>query len=169
MKLLETDRLILRYLTEDDAEFFMALANTPSWLKYIGDRNIKTIEASKKYIRDGSIKSYEERGFGFYMVELKKNNECLGVCGLIKRDTLEDVDIGFAFMPEYEGKGYGYESASAVLHYAKNNLKMSRIIAITVPENERSIVLIKKIGLTYDKMVIPFDDKKELMQFEVTF
>ena len=147
----------------------MALANTPSWLKYIGDRNIKTIEASKKYIRDGSIKSYEERGFGFYMVELKENNECLGVCGLIKRDALEDVDIGFAFMPEYEGKGYGYESASAVLQYAKNNLKMSRIIAITVPENERSIVLIKKIGLTYDKMVIPFDDKKELMQFEVKF
>ena len=169
MTLLETDRLILRYLTEEDAEFFMALANTPSWLKYIGDRNIKTIEASKKYIRDGSIKSYEERGFGFYMVELKENNECLGVCGLIKRDALEDVDIGFAFMPEYEGKGYGYESASAVLQYAKNNLKMSRIIAITVPENERSIVLIKKIGLTYDKMVIPFDDKKELMQFEVKF
>ena len=169
MKILETERLVLRQLTEADAAFFMKLANTPSWLKYIGDRNIKSIEASKKYLRDGSIKSYKERGFGFYMVELQENNDLLGVCGLIKRDTLEDVDIGFAFMPEAEGKGFGYESAYSVLNYAKNKLKINRIIAITVPENERSIGLIKKIGLTYEKMVKLEDDGEDLMQFGINY
>ena len=169
MKVMETERLILRHLTEDDAEFFMGLANTPGWLKYIGDRNIHSVAAAKKYLRDGSIKSYEERGFGFYMVELKGDGKQLGVSGLIKRDTLDDVDIGFAFMPEAEGKGYAFESASEVLKYAKNKLKMKRIIAITDPENRRSISLIEKIGLKYEKRVIPFEDDKELLLYGINF
>lgn len=169
MKVMETERLILRYLTEDDADFFMRLANTPAWLKYIGDRNIHNIEASAKYMRDGSIKSYKEKGFGFYMVELKETGEPLGVSGLIKRETLDDVDIGFAFMPEAEGKGYGFESANAVMDFARNNLKLKRIIAITDQENKRSIKLLEKLGLVYEQMVIPFEDGKELMLFGTNF
>ncbi|MBL7962195.1 GNAT family N-acetyltransferase, partial [bacterium] len=113
-QILETSRLTIRELNSDDAEFILKLVNTPTWLKFIGDRGVKNLDDAKKYIENGPVKSYADNGFGLYLMELKIGKAPIGMCGLIKRDFLPDPDIGFALMPEFEGKGYGYESASAV-------------------------------------------------------
>lgn len=159
----ETERLILRKFTLQDAPFVLKLVNTPTWLRFIGDRNVHSIEDAERYLLNGSLKSYREHGFGFYAVINKANLDCLGMCGLVKRDSLEDVDIGFAFLPDSAGKGYGFEAATATMNLAKNTLKLKRIIAIVDPENEISIGLIKKIGLTYEKMIQLSPDDIELM------
>lgn len=162
---IETERLILRKFTLEDAPFLLELVNTPAWLQFIGDRNVHTVEESENYLRNGNLKSYAEYGFGFYLVAIKETNEAIGMCGLVKRDSLEDVDIGFAFMPDSIGKGYGYEAASATLDYALNVLKLGRIVAIVDPQNASSIALIKKIGLKYEKMVQISTNDIELMLF----
>ncbi len=115
------------------------------------------------------MKSYQQNGFGLFLVKLKENNEPVGICGLIKRDGLEQVDIGFAFLPQHMGKGYGYESASAVMAYAGNVLKLATVVAITVKENEDSIKLLKKIGMTFKKTLTLPGDNEELMLFEIEF
>lgn len=162
---IETERLILRKFTLEDAPFLLELVNTPVWLQFIGDRNVHTVEEAENYLRNGNLKSYAEHGFGFYLVVTKESNEAIGMCGLVKRDSLEDIDIGFAFMPNSIGKGYGYEAASATLDYALNVLKLGRIVAIVDPQNASSIALIKKIGLKYEKMVQISTNDIELMLF----
>ena len=147
--LLETERLTLRMLTLDDAIFIQDLVNSPGWLKYIGERNVKTEEQAKNYLANGPIKSYRENGFGLWMVELKENNTPIGMCGLLRRDFLDYPDIGFALMPAYYGKGYAYEAAKATLSYAVNQLGLTKVCAITLPENTHSIKLLKKIGMNY--------------------
>lgn len=141
---IETQRLILRKFTLEDAPFLLELVNTPAWLQFIGDRNVHTVEEAENYLRNGNLKSYAEHGFGFYLVVTKESNEAIGMCGMVKRDSLEDIDIGFAFLPNSIGKGYGYEAASATLNYAQNVLKLGKIIAIVDPQNTSSIALIKK-------------------------
>ena len=162
---IETERLILRKFTLEDAPFVLELVNTSAWLQFIGDRNVYTVEESENYLRNGNLKSYAEHGFGFYLVATKESNEAIGMCGLVKRDSLEDIDIGFAFLPNSIGKGYGYEAASATLDYALNVLKLGRIVAIVDPQNASSIALIKKIGLKYEKMVQISTNDIELMLF----
>lgn len=162
---IETERLILRKFTLEDAPFLLELVNTPAWLQFIGDRNVHTVEEAENYLRNGNLKSYTEHGFGFYLVAIKESNEAIGMCGLVKRDSLEDIDIGFAFLPNSIGKGYGYEAASATLDYALNVLKLGRIVAIVDPQNASSIALIKKIGLKYEKMVQISTNDIELMLF----
>ncbi|MFD2822330.1 GNAT family N-acetyltransferase [Lacinutrix iliipiscaria] len=162
----ETHRLIISKFTLYDAAFFLELVNTPHWIKYIGDRNIKTIEQAKQRIKEGHLKSYNTYGFGFYKLQLKEeNNKTIGTCGLIKRDTLDHADIGFALLPAYEGKGYGYESALAILKLAKEDFKLETVLAITLPTNKPSIHLLEKLGLSYQKKVKPFEDDKELLLF----
>jgi RimJ/RimL family protein N-acetyltransferase len=143
------------------------LLNTPPWLQFIGDRNVLSIDDAKNYLLNGSMKSYAENGFGFYAVVEKSTKKTIGMCGLIKRDTLPDMDIGFAFLPNLISKGYGFEAASATLDYALNILKINRIIAIVNPENEKSIGLIKKIGMQFEEMIKFGDDDKELMLFGI--
>lgn len=162
---IETERLILRKFTLEDAPFLLELVNTPAWLQFIGDRNVHSVEESENYLRNGNLKSYAEHGFGFYLVATKESNEAIGMCGLVKRDSLEDIDIGFAFLPNSIGKSYGYEAASATLDYALNVLKLGRIVAIVDPQNASSIALIKKIGLKYEKMVQISTNDIELMLF----
>ena len=163
--IIETERLILGKFTLKDAPFMLELLNTPDWLRFIGDRNVHTVEEAEQYLLNGYMKSYETHGFGFYAVMLKETQELIGMCGLIKRETLEDVDIGFAFLPKFMGKGYGFEAASATLYYAQNVLKLGKIIAIVNPENEVSIALIKKIGLRFEKMIQLSHKDIELMVF----
>lgn len=167
MQILETQRLILRKLTLDDAAFILELLNTPTWLQFIGDRNVHSIEDAENYLRNGSLKSYQEHGFGFYAVIEKSSNKTIGICGLIKRDNLEDIDIGFAFLPNLLSTGFGFEAALATLDYALNMLKIKRIIAIVNPDNEKSIGLIKKIGLKFERMIKFGDENKELMLFGI--
>lgn len=162
----ETDRLIIAKVTLEDAPFFLELMNTPHWLEFIGDRNVKTIEAVKEHLKSGILKSYEYTGFGFYKLLLKsENNKTIGISGLVKREQLNHVDIGFGFLPEYEGKGFGYESSLEIMDLAKNQFKLDKVVAITDPINKNSIKLLKKLGLTLEKRVIPFDDGKELLLF----
>ena len=165
--IINTERLILRKFTLSDAPFMLELLNTPDWLRFIGDRNIHTVEEAEQYLLNGYMKSYETHGFGFYAVILEETQELIGMCGLIKRDTLEDVDIGFAFLPQFMGKGYGFEAASATLHYAQNILELKKIIAIVDPENEVSIALIKKIGLRFERMIQLSHKDIELMLFSI--
>lgn len=167
-KILETERLVLREFDLDDAEFIVELLNSPGWLKFIGNKKVKTLDDAKTYL-ETRIKSYAEHGFGLSMVELKFISLPIGMCGLIKRDTLEDVDIGFAMLPEFARTGYGYEMASATLDYGKNVLGLERIVAITLEENKASIALLKKIGLKFEKLITIPNDDEELMLFGVNF
>ena len=160
MNLIETARLYLRELTTDDAAFMLKLMNDPTWLRFIGDRNIKTISDAEAYIANKLAPSYKQFGFGFYLTKLRKEGTPIGICGLIKRPTLEHVDVGFAFMPEHRGKGFGFESASAVLDYAKNDLGIKYIIAITDLDNVPSIKLLEKLGLKFEKMM-KLDEKDD--------
>jgi RimJ/RimL family protein N-acetyltransferase len=150
---LETERLTLRQLTTGDAELILELLNEPSFLQYIGDRGVRTIEDARQYILNGPAASYARFGFGLYRVALKEGDVPIGMCGLLKRDSLEDVDIGFAFLPRFWSKGYAFESASAVLTYGREVLGLSRIVAITAPDNEASIALLGKLGLRFAGMV----------------
>ena len=164
-----TERLTVSKFSIKDAPFFLELVNTPHWLKYIGDRNTKTLKQAEKRITEGHIKSYKTYGFGFYVLKLKEgDNKPIGTCGLIKRDTLKHVDIGFAMLPGYESKGFGYEASLAILKLAKETFKLKKIVAITLPTNTPSIKLLEKLGLSYQKNVKPFEDDKELLLFAKT-
>ena len=165
MTILEPERLLLRYLSSEDAEFILELLNEPSFIRNIGDRGVRTIDDANSYILNGPVASYAKNGFGLYLVKLKETNESIGMCGLIRRDTLEDVDIGYAFLPKFWSKGYAVESAQAVKEYAKNVIGLDRIVAITDPENEGSIRVLEKIGLKFEKMVKLSDDDIDLKLF----
>lgn len=151
--IIETDRLRLFKVTSKDASFILSLLNTPSWIKFIGDRGVRTLEEAETYIQDRIIKSYEDNGFGMYLIKLK--NECLpiGLSGLVKRPTLENVDIGYALFDNFTGKGYAFEATKAVYDYGKTTLGLKRIVAIVNDDNEKSIKLLKKLGFYYQKMV----------------
>ena len=165
----KTERLIITKFTVDDAPFFIALINTPKFKKFIGDRKINTIQKAQQHIKEGQLKNYAELGYGFYKLLLKsENNIPIGTCGLTKREQLELPDIGFAMLPEFEGKGFGLESSKAIIKLATETLKIKKIGAITAPNNAASIKLIEKLGLTYEKKVKPFEDDLELMLFAKT-
>ncbi len=166
----QTKRLIISKFTAEDAPFFLELVNTPHWIKYIGDRGIKTITQAEERIQQGHLKSYVEHGFGFYKLLLKDENlKPIGTAGLIKRDTLDDVDIGFAMLPDYEGKGFGYESSVEIMKLAKDRFELKRLAAITLDNNQSSIKLLEKLGFIYEKRVKPFEDDEELLLFAKEF
>ena len=162
---LETERLVLRRLSTNDAEFVLRLLNEPSFLQYIGDRGVRNLEDAAQYILNRLVTSYERNGFGLYLVELKESRIPIGISGLVKRDTLPDADIGFAFLPAYWSKGYAVESAAAVMKYAREMLKLDRILAITSPDNEASERLLGKIGLRYERLIKLSEDAEEVKLF----
>jgi RimJ/RimL family protein N-acetyltransferase len=165
MNVLETDRLILRRLTVDDSEFILELLNDPSWLQFIGDKGVRTLEDARDYILNSLVAMYERLGFGLYLTELKDEGVPIGICGLIKRDSLEDVDIGFAFLPKFWGKGYAYESAFAVMAYGKRTFGLNRLVAITSPENYSTAKLLEKLGFNFERMVKLSDDSVAVRLF----
>ncbi len=166
MIILATERLFLREFNTGDAGFILELLNNPSWIKYIGDKNILDTNDALNYINNGPLKSYQTHGFGLYLVALKATEKPIGMCGLIKRDGLEDVDIGFALMPEYAGNGFAYEIASATLDHAKNKLGIEKVVAITSHDNENSIKLLNKLGLYFKKITRLHAEAEALMLFE---
>jgi RimJ/RimL family protein N-acetyltransferase len=165
MIVLETERLTLRHLCEDDASFILMLLNEPSFLQFIGDKGVRTLEDARNYILTGPMEMYARLGFGLYLVELKDGQLPMGMCGLIKRDTLEDVDIGFAFMPEFWGQGYAYEAAAAVMDYGKGVLELKRIVAITSLDNQASGRLLEKVGLRFERMIRLSENAEEVRLF----
>ena len=163
--ILETERLRLREFSPGDSKFIIRLFNSPGWLKFIGDRKVKTMEQARYYLETGPIKSYKENGYGLYLVEKKDRGTPIGMCGILNRQTLEHPDIGFAFLPAYNRKGYALEIANAMVRYAKEKLAMPTIAAITSPENLRSIKLLEKIGLRYHKRFSFPNSAEELLLF----
>lgn len=167
MTVLETERLILRQFTTDDAAFIHQLLNEPSWIRNIGDRNIRTIEDACSYIVNGPVKSYERNGFGLWLIVLRETGESMGMCGLIRRDGLEDIDIGYALLPNFWSMGYAVEAARATKEYARDAVGLKRLVAIVDPANEASIRVLEKIGLRYEKMIRLSADDIELKLFGV--
>lgn len=148
--ILETNRLVLRRMSLDDDAFIRTLLNEPSFIRYIGDRGVRTLDDARRYIADGPLASYERTGFGLYVVETRGDCAPIGICGLLKRDTLGHPDLGFAFLPRFWSQGYAYESAAAVLDYARSTLGIQRILAITSPDNISSIKLLTRLGFSYE-------------------
>jgi [ribosomal protein S5]-alanine N-acetyltransferase len=158
MKVLETEHLILRHLTVEDSEFMLELVNDPAWLQFIGDRGVRTLDEARDYILQSLVAMYDRLGFGLYLTKLKGEGIPIGICGLIQRDYLEDVDIGFALLPNFRGKGYAYESASAVMEYGKRTFGLNRIVAIASLDNYTSAKLLEKLGFSFERIVNLSDD-----------
>ena len=158
MVVAQTSRLKLRYMDSNDAEFILALLNDPAFLQFIGDKQVRDLEAAKAYILEGPVASYRKFGYGLYMVELSESRTPIGICGLIKRDVLDDADLGFALMPDYCGKGYAFESSQASLKLAREKFQMTKIVAFTATDNQRSIKLLEKLGMSFDKCFNLADD-----------
>jgi [ribosomal protein S5]-alanine N-acetyltransferase len=162
MTVLETDRLILRRLTVEDAPFMVRMLNDAAFLEYIGDKGVRTLEDARQHILTGPMDMYARYGHGLYLVQLR-NGTPIGTCGLLKRDMLEHVDIGYAFMPDYRGQGYALEAATGVMDYARQTLQLGRVVAIVSRHNHASVALLMKIGLEYERvMTLPNGDQVNL-------
>jgi RimJ/RimL family protein N-acetyltransferase len=162
---LETERLQLRRLTTGDAEFVIEVFNDPAFIRFVGDRDIRTVDQARDFIEKGPFESYRRYGFGHYLVTLKDDGTPLGICGFVKRDALEDVDIGFSLLPAFRAQGYAFEAASAVMAYGADTLGLRRIVAIASPDNASSIRLLGKLGLTFERMVKLTDQGETLSLF----
>jgi len=163
--LLETERLVLAQLADRDADFIFGLLNEPSFLRYIGDRGVRSTDDARRYIREGPVAGYERYGYGLLRVVLKADDTPIGMCGVLKRDTLADPDLGFSFLPAYWSKGYALEAATAVMRHARDVLRLGRILAITTHDNSPSIRLLGKLGFRFDHMTRLGDDPTELRLF----
>lgn len=150
--MIETRRLTLRRLVPEDAPFILELLNDADFLRYIGDKGARTVEDAVKYIRGGPLASYERLGFGLYCVTLREGGEPIGICGLLKRDTLEDVDVGFALLPRYRAQGYALESTAAVLEHGRDTFGLLRVLAITSPDNAASIGVLERLGFRFESL-----------------
>jgi RimJ/RimL family protein N-acetyltransferase len=164
MNKLETERLILRQFTADDAPFILELLNEPSFIKNIGDRGVRSLEDAKRYLEAGPISSYARTGFGLYLVQLKETSESIGMSGLIKRPALDDVDIGYAYLPKFWSKGYAVEAALANKEEARS-LGLKRLAAIINPDNESSIRVAEKLGMKFERMIRLSADDIEIKLF----
>ncbi|WP_420629743.1 GNAT family N-acetyltransferase [Candidatus Leptofilum sp.] len=164
--LIETKRLQLCHFCLDDAPFVLKLVNEPGWIRFIGDRGIRTVAQAEAYLRDGPMASYAANGFGLYLVRRTADNVRLGMCGLVKRPSLPNVDIGFAFLDQHTGQGYALEAAMAVLNHAHTDLKP--VVAITAPDNVRSIKLLRKLGLQFKEFVSVGEGQPQVKLFYPT-
>ena len=162
MNVLTTKRLALRRLSPADAEFIVELLNDAAFLRFIGDKAVRDVDDARQYILDGPVASYERNGFGSWLVALKETGLSIGICGLLKRESLPDVDIGFAFLPAYRSQGYAFESASAVLDYGRTELGLKRIVAITNSDNAGSIRVLEKMGMRFERMITISEGEPEI-------
>ncbi len=163
--IIESARLNLRELVPDDAPFILELLNEAGFLRFIGDKGVRTLADARDYIAKGPMESYRRFGFGLYLTCLRENAAPIGICGLVKRDTLADVDVGFAFLARYWSQGYAAESAAAVLAHGREALGLRRIVAITAPDNLGSIAVLEKIGLRFERRIRLAEDGAELKLF----
>jgi [ribosomal protein S5]-alanine N-acetyltransferase len=160
-----TPRLTLRRFTPDDAPFALALLNEPSFHANIGDKGVRTLDDARAYLESGPIASYATHGFGSYLVTRTSDGEALGMCGLLKRDVLDDFDIGYAFLPAHWSRGYALEAAEAVIAEGRETFGLTRVAGIVSPSNAASIRVLEKLGLRYERMVRVRPDADEVMLF----
>jgi len=149
----ETDRLRIRLLALDDAPFILELLNDPAWLRFIGDRGVRTLDDARDYLRTGPIAMVRELGFGLYLVERRADGAALGICGLLRREWLDAPDLGFAFLPRYRVQGYAFEASRAVLRHGRQTQGLARVLAVTAPDNERAARLLGRLGFRHEAMV----------------
>ncbi len=162
---IETDRLRLTPLSEDDAEFIAGLLNEPSFLRYIGDRGVRNADDARRYIRDGPVASYARHGYGLLRVGLKPAGTPIGICGVLRRDTLPEPDLGFSLLPAFWSQGYALEAAEAALRHAREILGVGRVLAITTTDNEPSMRLLGKLGFRFERLIKLGEDTTELRLF----
>jgi RimJ/RimL family protein N-acetyltransferase len=168
MQITETKRLRLRRVELQDAPFMLALLNEPSWLRFIGDRNAHTVDDAKRYIRDAIVSSYERLGYGLYLVVRKEDDQPIGLCGFVKRDALDDVDLGFALRSPFVGHGYAMEAARAALDYGTQELRFNRMLAVVSRDNERSIKLLEALGFRFERAIsLTAEDEVDLYTQEL--
>jgi RimJ/RimL family protein N-acetyltransferase len=166
---LETARLRLREFTLDDAAFVQELVNEPAWLRFIGDRHVHSLEDARGYIAKAPLASYAQHGFGLWLVELAATGERIGMCGLIQRELLENVDLGFAFLERHWGHGYARESAAAVVALARERFRLPRLVAITDIDNRPSQKVLSDVGFHYDRLIHAPDPAEELALYALDF
>jgi RimJ/RimL family protein N-acetyltransferase len=164
MSILQTPRLALRELDFGDGEFILELLNEPGFLRHIGDKGVRSVADARDYILKGPMDSYARNGFGLYAACLSDGTP-IGICGLVRREGLDHPDVGFAFLERYCSKGYAVESAAAVLTHAETVLNLEHIVAITSPENAKSIAVLEKIGFQFSRMLRLAADTPELNLF----
>jgi RimJ/RimL family protein N-acetyltransferase len=165
MRIAETARLTLRHLRTSDAPFVLQLVNEPAWLRYIGDRDVRDLADAERYIEAGPMATYAARGFGLYHVALTTAGTSIGICGLIKRDGLDDVDLGFAFLPEHWGRGYAVEAGAAVIARARAVLGLPRLVAITSPDNDASGRVLRRLGFAFERRITLTPDGEQLLLY----
>lgn len=153
MTLAETIHTRLRLLTAADAPFIRDLLNQPSFLRYIGDRQVRTADEAGHFIDTRYMQSYRDHGYGLWVVESRASGEPMGICGFVRRETLPDVDMGFAFLPQYEGQGFAFEAADAALRYGREALGLTRVLAIAQMDNARSHTLLSRLGFQFDSLL----------------
>ena len=165
MTVLETERLCLRHMNLDDAQFILTLLNEPSFLRYIGDKQVRDLEGARNYLLTGPIASYEKNGFGVNAIELKESHTPIGICGFLKRNELPDPDIGFALLPDFWGKGFAFEAAAALMKDERERLNIQRVLAITSLDNDASINLLERLGFKFEKITKLASDRESLRLF----
>lgn len=163
--IVETERLLIVEAKVGDSKFFLELLNSPNWLEFIGDRGVKTKKQAENYIKSNLILSYKNNGYGLYKMCLKESLKPIGICGFIKRDYLDHPDIGFAILPQFEGKGFVFEACTSLLIYGKETLNLHPILAITTSKNTKSQGLLAKIGLNSSGTIKPNTEKEEFLLF----
>ena len=156
---LNTERLELNWLTLEDTPLMLGIWNDPAFVRYVADRGIRTLEQARAAVEAGPLRLYAEYGYGPFRVRRREDGMDMGICGLFRRDVLEDPDIGFALLPEFCGQGYGFEASVAVLDYARDALRLPAVTAIVAPQNAPSIGLLEKLGMRYERPIrMPGDD-----------
>ncbi|EJT3519463.1 GNAT family N-acetyltransferase [Vibrio parahaemolyticus] len=162
MKTLTTERLILRLVSVDDAPFILDLYNHPDFYRFVGDKQMRTDYEAARYIKENMLRMEEKKGVSLLVVEDKQTKQPLGICGLVKRDTLIAYDIGYGFLPSAYGQGFAIEAAKAVIEYAKQAMQLSQLVAITNNDNIRSISLLKKLGFEFERVEQQYDNGRTL-------
>lgn len=162
MTVLSTERLTLSELSFEDAEFIVQLLSDADFIRFIGDKGVRSIADAQQYLQSGPMDSYAKNGFGLYLVRLRTDGTRIGICGLVCRESLDDPDVGFALMPDFRCNGYAYESAAAVVQHARGNLGLGRLLGITNPDNRGSIRLLEKAGFAFERRVRLAPDSDEV-------
>ena len=165
MNLLATDRLLINKITIDDAGFILELMNDKDWIKNIGDKGVRTIEDAQAYIENRFLTTYHESNCGFYSLNLKNNHQFIGIAGLVDREGIDHIDIGYGILPQFRGNGYAFEATKAIYDYGYQELKLEKIVAIVNPDNLPSIKLLSKLGLEFEKMIRLPDEDKDIKLF----
>jgi len=160
----KTRRLVLRPFTLADAPFIVELLNSEGWLRFIGDRSVRTLDDARTYLHDGPMKMQALHGFALWAVQRRKDGAAIGMCGLIRREGLDDVDVGYGFLPRHTGRGYAREAAAATLRHGFEQLGLKRIVAITHPDNAGSVRVLQAIGMQFERRLrLPNHEQDSLL------